>query len=73
MFGDGIPVDTAATAAALERARRAVHLISAYFLATLLRTGNGVPRDEARALELLRKACDGGVKEACQLLQSAER
>jgi TPR repeat protein len=73
MFGDGIPVDTAATVAALERSHQTGDLMSAYFLATMLRSGNGVPRDEARALELLKKACDGGVKEACQLLQSAGR
>ncbi len=73
MFGDGIPIDTAATVAALEKAYRAGDLMSAYFLANLLRTGNGVAKDEARAVELLKKACDGGVKEACQQLQSAGR
>ena len=42
--------------------------IGAYFLAVMHLRGEGVPRDEARGLELLRKSADGGYSAAQYLL-----
>jgi TPR repeat protein len=36
----------------------------------MIAEGAGGPKDEARAIELIRKACKGGESQACSVLQS---
>lgn len=51
----------------LERACTGEHLQSCAFLASMLRNGQGGPKDPERAQSLSRQACEGGVKMACTL------
>src|SRR6185503_15175184 len=51
-------VDPPRAVALLERACRGAEPLGCYRLAQLHATGSGVPRNEARAAELDREACD---------------
>ena len=41
---------------------------SCYALGAVYEAGEGVPKDAARAVDFLKKACDGGFKQACERL-----
>jgi len=37
-----------------------------FILGVMYQEGDGVPTDDVRAKELLKRACEGGIKEACK-------
>jgi TPR repeat protein len=67
--GEGGPPDHPSAALWLQKAVDAQDGPSCLFLGRLYHIGDGVPRDEQRAINLLEKACNLGVQPACVLLQ----
>ena len=70
LAGEGGPSDHAAAAVWLQKAADGQDGPSCMYLAKLYHLGDGVPRDELRAVALLEKACRLGVKPACELLKN---
>ena len=57
---------------ALERLCRAKDLPACANLGLMLLRGDGAPLDRERAIELHRRACDGGLEVACTRLKTLE-
>jgi TPR repeat protein len=55
---------------ALEKSSAAGDAMSSFRLAGLIYRGEGVPRDESRAILLFEKACAKGLPEACSQLEA---
>jgi TPR repeat protein len=58
---------------ALEKACGASDAEACMYLALVYHNGDGVPRDEAQALSLLKKACELGAGQACAMLKERFR
>jgi TPR repeat protein len=69
LSGEGGAPDHPSAALWLQKAVDAQDGSSCLLLARLYHIGDGVPRDERRAIALLEKACNLGVQPACLLLQ----
>jgi len=73
MEGDGVPVDLTEAAMALEKGSAGGDATSSFLLAELIYRGEGVGRDEPRAISLYRKSCEKGLPEACSQLEAIEK
>jgi hypothetical protein len=71
--GEGGPVDHAGAARWLETAAGGKDADSCMRLALMYHNGDGVARDEQRAVALLEEACALGAPEACQTLERMRR
>jgi TPR repeat protein len=63
-----IPRDPAGAAPLFERACNGGHAASCSNLGLMHRRGDGVERDEAKAIAKLKRACELGMADACRWL-----